>query len=77
MTLLDFYDMLAKHDWYYAYSDDNRVYLAGERSRKELMAVAEESVEHADLYRAWNSHMFTGEPWGNEKTPKPERSQYE
>jgi predicted Mrr-cat superfamily restriction endonuclease len=34
---------LSNHDWYYSYSDDNRVYFAGQKNGEHLYKLAEES----------------------------------
>ena len=34
---------LSNHDWYYSYSDDNRVYFAGQNNIKHLYKLAEEN----------------------------------
>ena len=73
MTLQEFYDQCERHDWYYDYSDDNRVWEAGLASLGSLQAAAKESPAHQALLDAFNAHQFTGKPWGNEKAPKPER----
>lgn len=34
---------LSNHDWYYSWSDDNRVYFAGEKNLDRLRKLAEEN----------------------------------
>ena len=36
MSRLDFSKKIQKHDWFYAYSDDNRWFTAGQLERKEI-----------------------------------------
>jgi len=73
VTLADFYDQLDRHDWYYSYSDDHRVWQRGEAERKRLDELAATIPGAAELKAAFSKHYFTGEPWGNEKQPKPAR----
>lgn len=73
-TLQEYYDMLVKHDWYFDWSDDGRVWRAGVKARDELKAIAEANGEaYQELLTGFQKYMFTGEPWGTERAPKPER----
>ena len=72
VTLKEFYTILARHDWYYMYSDDPSYYRAGEASSKRLQAIAQNSQAHKDLLNAWSKHMFSGPSWGTERAPLPE-----
>ena len=72
-TLKDYYDMLERHDWYYHYSDDGRVYEQGQRAHASLLSIANASAEHKALFEAYSNHMFTGDPWKTERAPKPAR----
>jgi len=73
ITLAEFYDQLDRHDWYYAMSDDHRCWQRGEAERKRLDELAATIPGAAELKAAFSKHYFTGEPWGNEKQPKPAR----
>lgn len=73
MSLSDYYDLLAQHDWYFSYSDDGRVYRAGVASLRTLREIARESEEHQELYLAFQRHYFSGAQWGTEKQALPER----
>lgn len=73
MTLPEFYDLLAKHDWYFDYSDDFRVWQRGQAERQRIRTIAKESVEHNDLFRAFYAHYFNGPAWSTERQPLPER----
>jgi len=76
MTLNKFYDLLETHDWYYGYSDDHRVYSAGNAKGRELQGIAEALGQSAkDLYSAFSGHYFSGAAFGTPKQPKPERPQ--
>lgn len=73
MTLKEFYNELEKHDWYYYFSDDMSVDRRGAANRARLLKVAEDGGEaYKKLWDAYESHMFTGEPWKTPKAPKPE-----
>lgn len=68
-----FYDLCAKHDWYYQMSDDARVYKNGERERHQLVSNAMNNPPFKAIYEAWCNHMYSGADWGTEKKPKPVR----
>lgn len=73
-NLGELYDRLCNFDWYYSWSDDPRVYLAGDKREKELVLAASRfGPEGQKLFAAMKMHHFTGESWGNEKQPKPKR----
>lgn len=73
-SLKEFYDLLERHDWFYSYSDDHSVWLAGTRRVDELRAIAAKGgQEYADLLKAYEDHMFTGKSWNTEQAPKPVR----
>ena len=69
----DFYDRCQYVDWYYGFSDDFRVFQRGEAALRALKAEAEADPAKLAIYEAWNTHFFTGKPWGNEQQPPPER----
>lgn len=59
MTLAEFARKLDAHDWHYSFSDDSRVFAAGEKSLGELRRIAMESPQHHALFlnrraRAWD-----------------------
>lgn len=73
-SLVEYYEMLEKHDWYYMFSDDSTVYNKGHAARNSLNSIAAKGgQEYVDLLRAFSEHMFSGEPWKNERAPKPEK----
>ncbi len=51
MNLADFKTKLDRHDWYYYFSDDHRVWCAGEAASKEIIELAKSSD---DFKRAYN-----------------------
>lgn len=70
----EFWDACNAHDWYYGFSDDGRVYAAGEKSEQHLRNMAPVGSENRKIYAAFVAHMFSGDGWENPvKSPKPER----
>jgi len=72
-SLAKLYDRLERHDWYYQMSDDHRCWQRGEADWKEITEMAASIPGGDELKGAFSTHYYTGEPWGNEKQPKPER----
>jgi hypothetical protein len=73
MTPAEYWDKLNAHDWYYAFSDDHRVWERGSRAINELNRLADNIKGGRELLKAFHKHMFSGKAWGTEKSPKPER----
>ena len=73
MTPAEYWDKLAAHDWYYAFSDDHRVWLRGTKQEDDLRALANSVEGGKELYEAFHKYMFSGKSWGTERFPKPER----
>lgn len=73
MTLWEFYIELEHHDWFYAWSDDGRVYRNGEANRVRLRDIARTSMAHARLYVSFRRHHFSGAAFGKKQFPKPAR----
>ncbi len=73
ITLREFYELLEKHDWYYMYSDEYRVWKKGEEEASTIQQIVKQSEEHRKLLEEYSKHMFSGPQWGTEKGPKPER----
>ena len=72
-TLGELYEALERHDWFTAMSDDHRVWAAGEARRDTLMEAAGRIDGGEALLRGFTAHVYSGEPWGTVKQPKPER----
>lgn len=77
LSLKEYYILLNAHDWYYAFSDDTRVYNAGVSSLRALKKLMDQSPEHAELFNAFQAHHFTGPGFGNPRQPKPDLKLYE
>lgn len=59
MTLSEYKAKLDFHDWFYYFSDDHRVWQAGERSSKEIVSLAENgSVEFKKAYNEAHAARF-------------------
>lgn len=77
MTLDEYKAALQKHDWFYYFSDDNRVCMAGERVGAQLLSAAKSGDE--SFKRAYNeahskrfntkSFVYEGHPY---KSPFPD-----
>lgn len=75
-TLATFYDQLEKHDWYYAWSDDGRVYSVGEQENQRLQTLAlYGGLAYEQLLRDYHAYMFTGPSFraGEARASKPAR----
>lgn len=76
MTVEEFFKMCETHDWYYAWSDDNRVWRRGEDAFDKIHAVAKSNSLFAEILQAFKDFYFRGEAWNNERGPKPVLSNY-
>ena len=59
MSLSEFYDLLEKHDWFYAMSDDPKVVNRGAAQERKLMAIASQSEEHTLLRQAYHEYKWS------------------
>lgn len=66
-----FFNECKKHDWFYNYSDDSRVWNAGRVDKDRLLAIASNKPELKSIWEAWAEHMFSGKDFGKEPKPKP------
>ena len=73
MTLVEFYNLLDCHDWYYVYNDDHRVWMDGKKIDDKIVKIAETSADHNALYRSFLKYKFSGPPWGSGQIPKPSK----
>lgn len=53
---------LAIHDWYYAYSDDNRIYRRGREKEQELNAEANTNENYRAAFNAYSFAATDGGP---------------
>ena len=71
--LQEFYDKCKSLDWFYAFSDDGRVYRAGAAAVAATKSEAQRDPEKLRIFNEWHDHYFSGEPWKTEKKPVPVR----
>ena len=76
MDKKEFFAECSRHDWYYGYSDDNRVWSAGEAHRSKLQAIADSDPELKAIWEAFAGHYFTGKPWDTEQKPMPTKADF-
>jgi hypothetical protein len=62
-TKEDYIKALQKHDWYYVYSDDHSVYLAGREQQEVLVEYAR---KHDPEGIIWNTICPTDCKWSRE-----------
>ena len=73
-TLQEFYDMVARQDWYYEMSYDHRVWRAGENYSNRLKSIANLGGEqYQRILTEFSQHYYSGQSFGTEKQPKPQR----
>lgn len=60
MTPKEYFDLCAKHDWFYDYSDDHSKWRAGNDEYKTLMNWKKENTLFQDIFDAWAYHVFSG-----------------
>lgn len=58
MTLEEYELRLKKHDWYFRYSDDARVFRAGQEEEKKLLETSLKSKEHEKIYITYCDKYF-------------------
>lgn len=58
MTNEEFFDLLERHDWYYNYSDDHRVWKKGSEASKRLQAIIQENDLWTRMYLAYSDYIF-------------------
>lgn len=72
MTRDEYRARLREHDWYYHFSDDPRVYHAGESESKLLIALAGQNSEFQEDYRAVTDYLFSGKSFGTSEISVPD-----
>ena len=51
LTLVEFYDLLARHDWSFNYSDDHRTWEKGKRTLEHIQFVMLQNEEYTPVFR--------------------------
>lgn len=69
MELQQYYDLLADHDWYYAFSDSNSIFKRGANSYNSLVELSKLSSEHLDLFTKFK--LWVQKSKNNKKPDRP------
>lgn len=72
MNLAELYTELERHDWFHAMSDSAEVHERGDANWNRLKSEADKIPGGLDLMTNYAKHVFSGEPFGTPKAPKPE-----
>ena len=76
-SIVEYYEMLKNHDWYYSFSDDHSVYTKGTAEMVHLRNIAlEKGLDYQRMWNQFNEAYFSGEPWGTEKVEIPRLNEY-
>ena len=59
LTPEEFETMLAKHDWYYNFSDDHGVWTRGEAEIAKIHHILETRPDLQPSYQLWLSRVFS------------------
>ena len=58
MTIQEYFDLCAKHDWFYDYSDDHSKWRAGNTEYQRLYNWKKENTVFQAIFTAWAHHVF-------------------
>ena len=74
ISLVEYYDVLNSFDWYYVMSEDHGVWKSGEARWAKIynIAIVNEG-RYMKLLNGFRDYYNSGQPWGTERQPKPER----
>lgn len=72
MTREEYREKLQMHDWFYAMSDDSRVYHRGQTSARVLVGLADMNPDLEEDYQAASNYMFSGSGFSIAQAPKPD-----
>ena len=76
MTAKEFFGQCSVHDWFYDYSDDQRVYSQGQRATAILISVSKTDPLFERIYKAWSDYVWSGPPFKTERKPQPKLSDF-
>ena len=62
VSLADYWQMLDRHDWFYDYIDDYRLWSRANAEHNRLQDIADQSPEHAALFDAMEAHGWQRGP---------------
>lgn len=71
MTVEEFFNRCKHFDWYYTFSDDHRVWCAGEAARVRLEQLAKSNWVFQNILNAWVAHKYSGQSFGKPKVDEP------
>lgn len=76
-SIVEYYEMLKNHDWYYDFSDDHLVWTSGNASKCELELIAEtKGLDYKRMYEEFKAAMFSGDAFGNPKLEIPRINEF-
>jgi len=58
MDAKEYWNLLEKHDWFFDYSDDIRVFKKGNAERNYLIDLMSKDKELSKLYKAYYDFIF-------------------
>ena len=61
ISLQEFYDMLATHDWSYQYSDDHGQWQKGSDMQKRLVNIMRGGGKYEQLYKDYRTWFFSSD----------------
>jgi hypothetical protein len=61
ITLQEFYDMLAAHDWSYQYSDDHKQWTKGREMQRRLVNIMRGGGKYEQLYNDYRTWFFSSD----------------
>ena len=72
LTLAEFYDLLARHDWTYQYSDDHRAWEKGRKTADWIQHVLMQNEEYTPVFRDLHNRYteWLRDPHGDVAKPK-------
>ena len=77
VTLPEFWMICQGHDWYYAYSDDHRVYQAGYSAEQWINAIADANGrDYLTLLTEWRNHKSYPADYAMPAIPQPIEYRY-
>ena len=76
-SIVEYYEMLKNHDWYYDFSDDHEVWKAGNANIRLIRAIAEaKQADYKRMFDAFEKAMFSGDAFETPKLEIPRLNDY-
>lgn len=76
-SIVEYYVMLMNHDWYFANSDDPRVYREGNENYVLIKNIAEiKGNDYERMFKQFKESMYSGDAWGTPKKEIPRLNEY-